>query len=244
MLSTPVSGVATWNATVAPGVAPCLLSPSAVGRTPQEHKGMGAPTTDPQSTDLIFPVPTSRVSSRPGTRIPSIPASRKPKRRKTEASSRIPQISRRTPNRKLIIIVPFRGCRGPNGPVPAALPAAALRGHRRGAAALLRQIFLVQCAGHGELRVDDVSDIKVSRLTKQFDCVVPLTAVIIDQPVDHVHAGKPQGVDQRPRAADRHDLIVVDEARPVDLFALDQIYGKFDGEGRLDRSTVDLPVAL
>src|SRR6476620_12076059 len=89
MLSTPVSGVATRNATVAPGVAPCLRSPSAVGRTPQEHKGMGAPTTDPQSTDLIFPVPTSLVSSRRGTRIPSMPASRKPKRRKTEASSRI-----------------------------------------------------------------------------------------------------------------------------------------------------------
>src|SRR5207244_1637327 len=169
MLSTPVSGVATRNATVAPGVAPCLRSPSAVGRTPQEHKGMGAPTTDPQSTDLIFPVPTSRVSSRPGTRIPSIPASRKPKRRKTEASSRISQVCRRTPNRKLIIIVPFSKfsqteCSRPNrfG------QRRRLAGAAAGAAVLLRQIFLVQCAGHGELRVDHVGDIKVSRLTKQF----------------------------------------------------------------------------
>src|SRR5438067_9079942 len=114
MLSTPVSGVATRNATVAPGVAPSLRSPSAVGRTPQEHKGNGAPRTDPQSTDLIFPAPTSRVSSRPGTRTASTPASRKPKRRKTEASSRIPQTSRRTANRKLIIIDRFLG---PNGAV-------------------------------------------------------------------------------------------------------------------------------
>src|SRR6267142_672273 len=120
MLSTPVSGVATRNATVAPGVAPCLRSPSAVGRTPQEHKGIGAPTTDPQSTDLIFPVPTSRVSSQPGTRIPSIPASRKPKRRKTEASSRISQVCRRTPNRKLIIMVPSSELPGADGPVPTA----------------------------------------------------------------------------------------------------------------------------
>ena len=34
---------------------------------------MGAPTTDPQSTDLIFPVPTSRVSSRPGDEDPEHP---------------------------------------------------------------------------------------------------------------------------------------------------------------------------
>src|SRR5205823_9851107 len=174
MLSTPVSGVATRNATVAPGVAPCLRSPSAVGRTPQEHKGMGAPTTDPQSTDLIFPVPTSRVSSRPGTRIPSIPASRKPKRRKTEASSRISQVCRRTPNRKLIIIVPFSrqsGAEwsGPNRFCAAATPCADAAG---GAAALLWQIFLVQRAGNGELRVDDVGDIKMRRLTKQLNSLV------------------------------------------------------------------------
>src|SRR5215470_13844698 len=37
MLSGPVSGVATMNATVAPGVAPCRRSPSAVGRTPQQQ---------------------------------------------------------------------------------------------------------------------------------------------------------------------------------------------------------------
>src|SRR5882762_4690704 len=235
MLSTPVSGVATRNATVAPGVAPCLLSPSAVGRTPQEHKGMGAPTTDPQSTDLIFPVPTSRVSSRPGTRIPSIPASRKPKRRKTEASSRISQVCRRTPNRKLIIMVPFSQMSGAEWSGPnrffcaAAAPCADAAG---GTAALLRQIFLVQCAGHGELRVDHVGDIKVSRLTKQFDGVVLLEAIVSRKPGDHVCAGEAQGVDQRSRAADRHDLIVVDQVRPVDLLALDQVHGELDGEWR------------
>src|SRR5438034_6739420 len=194
MPSTPVSGVATRNATVAPGVAPCLRSPSAVGRTPQEHKGMGAPTTDPQRTDLIFPVPTSRVSSRPGTRIPSIPASRKPKRRKTEASSRISQVCRRTANRKLIIIVPFSKfsqteCSRPNRFGQRRRP----QGAAAGAAVLLRQIFLVQCAGHGELRVDHVGDIKVSRLTKQFDGIVLLEAIVSREPGDHVGAGEAQG---------------------------------------------------
>src|SRR6185437_8508321 len=179
MLSTPVSGVATRNATVAPGVAPCLRSPSAVGRTPQEHKGMGAPTTDPQSTDLIFPAPTSPVSSRPGTRIPSIPASRKPKRRKTEASSKISQVCRRTPNRKLIIVVSSSRPSRPNGSRPSGLRRGGLmRGGRRGAAALLRQIFLVQRAGHGELRVDHVGDVEMSRLTKQLDGIVLLEAIV------------------------------------------------------------------
>src|SRR5215471_12712152 len=241
MLSAPVSGVATRNATVAPGVAPCLRSPSAVGSTPQEHKGNGAPRTDPQSTDLTFPVPISRVSSRPGTRTARTPASRKPKRRKTEASSRISQVSRKTSNRKPIIIVPLflrllGGCRfAPRRRLAEASPPQL---------ELLRQIFFVQRASHGELRIDDVGNVKVSRLTKQFDSFVPLEAIVLHQPVDHVSAGEPQGVDQRPRAADRHDFIVVDQARPIDLLALDQVHGELDREGRLDRGTIDLTVAL
>src|SRR6476646_7179413 len=67
---------------------------------------------------------------------------------------------------------------------------------------LLRQIFFVQRASNGELRVNDVGDVKVSRLTKQFEGFVPLEAVILHQPVDHVGAGEPQGVDQRSCAAD------------------------------------------
>ena len=78
MLSAPVSGVATRKATVAPGVAPSLRRPTAVGSTPQEHKGSGAPSTDPHRTDLSLPVPTSRVSSWRGTSTASTPASRKP----------------------------------------------------------------------------------------------------------------------------------------------------------------------
>src|ERR1700751_3217049 len=242
MLSTPVSGVATINATVAPGVAPSLRSPSAVGRTPQEHNGNGAPRTDPQSTDLIFPVPTSRVSSWPGTRTASTPASRKPKRRKTDASSRIPQVSRRILNRKPIIIGSvFCACPGACRFVPWRRLAQTPPPTRL---ELLWQIFFVQRASHGELRVDYVGDVNVSRLTKQFDSFVPLEAIVLREPVDHVGAGEPQGVDQRPRAADRHDLIVVDQARPVDLLALDQVHGELARERCLDRRTVDLTVAL
>jgi hypothetical protein len=41
--STPVSGVDTRNAVVALFEPPALLSPTAAGITPQEHKGIGAP---------------------------------------------------------------------------------------------------------------------------------------------------------------------------------------------------------
>src|SRR5256885_1692371 len=117
MLSAPVSGVATRNATVAPGVAPCLRSPSAVGRTPQEHKGSGRPRTEAQSTDFPLPIPTNLASSPRGTSTASPPATRKPER-----------------------------------------------------------------------------------------------------------------VNQRPRAADRHDLVLVDQVRPIDLLSLDQIDGELDIE--------------
>ena len=123
MLSTPVSGVATRNATVAPGVAPCLRSPSAVGSTPHEHKGNGAPSIDAQSTDFTLPVPRRRVSNAPGTSTASTPANRKPTRRKREASLRISQVAHRTPIRKPIIVIPLAGWAGTgNGvPVPAGL---------------------------------------------------------------------------------------------------------------------------
>ncbi len=41
--STPVSGVDTKNAVVAPFEAPARLKPIAAGITPHEHKGIGAP---------------------------------------------------------------------------------------------------------------------------------------------------------------------------------------------------------
>ena len=46
MESTPVSGVAMRNDTVAPLEAPSLRSPMAVGITPHEHKGSGTPNSD------------------------------------------------------------------------------------------------------------------------------------------------------------------------------------------------------
>src|SRR5215471_19531026 len=105
ILSAPVSGVATRNATVAPGVAPCFRRPSAVGSTPQEHKGSGAPRTDAQRTDLTRPVPTRRTNNPLGTRTASAPAKRKPKIRKTQASFRISQVYHNTPDTNQIITI-------------------------------------------------------------------------------------------------------------------------------------------
>ena len=44
--STPVSGVETKNAVVAPFPAPCCRKPAAAGMTPQLHKGKGIPRRD------------------------------------------------------------------------------------------------------------------------------------------------------------------------------------------------------
>src|SRR5215472_14514237 len=121
MLSTPVSGVATMNATVAPGVAPCLRNPSAVGSTPHEHNGKGVPSTDAQSTDFTLPVPTRRVSNAPGTSTASIPANRNPTSRKTDASLRISQVAHKTSIRKSIIVIPWCAGTGNGVPVPADL---------------------------------------------------------------------------------------------------------------------------
>nr|QJR98111.1 hypothetical protein Prevot99_2700 [uncultured Prevotella sp.] len=45
MESTPVSGVAMRNDTVAPLLAPSLRSDMAVGMTPHEHSGNGIPSS-------------------------------------------------------------------------------------------------------------------------------------------------------------------------------------------------------
>src|SRR5918996_3380470 len=103
MESTPVSGVETKKETVAPLVAPWRLSPSAVGSTPQEQSGNGAPITAPQSTDLTLPVPKKRSMVRAGTTTASTPASAKPNSRKMAASFRIHQICSVTWSRKSII---------------------------------------------------------------------------------------------------------------------------------------------
>jgi hypothetical protein len=46
MESTPVCGVLIMKEVVAPGDAPALRKPSAVGMTPQEHSGSGTPSSD------------------------------------------------------------------------------------------------------------------------------------------------------------------------------------------------------
>src|SRR5213078_5308381 len=53
--STPVSGVEMRKDTVAPRVAPCRASPSAVGSTPHEQRGSGVPMAEAHRTDRILP---------------------------------------------------------------------------------------------------------------------------------------------------------------------------------------------
>ena len=79
--STPVSGVEMRKETVAPRVAPCRASPSAVGSTPHEQRGRGVPIADAQSTDLIRPARKSRISVPAGTRTARTPARTNPSRR-------------------------------------------------------------------------------------------------------------------------------------------------------------------
>ena len=100
--STPVSGVAMRKATVAPLLAPCRTSPSAVGSTPQEQRGTGTPMIDAQSTDLTRPGPRKRRKTRDGTRTASRPATAKPNSRKSEASLKMDQVSQPTWRRKSI----------------------------------------------------------------------------------------------------------------------------------------------
>ena len=95
MESTPVSGVEIRNETVAPLVAPWRRKPRAVGSTPQEQSGSGAPIADAQSTDLTLPVPKKRSRVRAGTMTASTPASAKPNSRKIAASFTIHQVCKR-----------------------------------------------------------------------------------------------------------------------------------------------------
>jgi hypothetical protein len=67
----------------------------------------------------------------------------------------------------------------------------ALRDDRPTSIALLRQIFLVQRAGHRELWIDNVGDVEVSCLPEQLHGIVLVETVVADQPVDHINAGKP-----------------------------------------------------
>src|SRR5689334_15847046 len=83
-----------------------------------------------------------------------------------------------------------------------------------------RQVLLVDYAGDRMLRVDDVRDLELRRLAEELvrlDLVVP---VVLDQPVDEIRAGEPERVHQRAGAADRHDLLVIDQPGPVDLLPL------------------------
>src|SRR5919197_4821110 len=83
--SMSVSGVEIKNDTVAPFVAPCLVSRSAAGSTPHEHSGNGTPMAAAHRTEVIRPRPSSRTISRCGTTTASTPPSRNPNSRKTDA---------------------------------------------------------------------------------------------------------------------------------------------------------------
>ncbi len=57
MESTPDSGVEIKKAVVAPLLAPCLRSDTAVGSTPHDHNGIGMPKKADFITDLKRPCP-------------------------------------------------------------------------------------------------------------------------------------------------------------------------------------------
>ena len=57
MESTPDSGVEIRKAVAAPLLAPCFLSDTAAGSTPQDHSGMGIPRRAALNTDEKRPLP-------------------------------------------------------------------------------------------------------------------------------------------------------------------------------------------
>src|SRR5205085_5906932 len=75
----------------------------AVGRTPHEHNGIGAPTAEAQRTDRILPRPSSRANSRGGTSTASTPAMVNPTSKKREASRRMDHASAATWSRNAVM---------------------------------------------------------------------------------------------------------------------------------------------
>jgi hypothetical protein len=100
MESTPDSGVEIRKAVVAPLLAPCFRSDTAAGKTPQDHKGKGMPSSADFSTETNRPCPRC-LATEPGLRnTRSNPAIIRPKRIYTEESTSKFQDASRTFNIK------------------------------------------------------------------------------------------------------------------------------------------------
>jgi hypothetical protein len=85
---TVVAGVAIRKAMVAALEEPCLYSVIAVGRTPQEQRGNGMPTSVAVRIAFIFPPPIYRRMTSEGTKTFSRPAKRNPSNSHGAASPR------------------------------------------------------------------------------------------------------------------------------------------------------------
>ena len=62
-------------------------------------------------------------------------------------------------------------------------------------------------------------------------------------PVNQLGEGDAKGVIERPIDADRHDVIVVLEAGPIDFLVLDEVHLKLDLHGDFDGSAIDFAIA-
>lgn len=79
--STPVWGVDSKNAVVAPLLAPCFFSEAATGITLQEHKGRGIPKTAALKIGAKAPFPRCFFTQVGDIIMVSIPAAKNPKSR-------------------------------------------------------------------------------------------------------------------------------------------------------------------
>lgn len=104
MESTPDSGVDIKKAVAAPLLAPCFRSDTAAGSTPQDHKGMGMPSSAALKTDLNLPRPSCWATELGLRKTRSKPLTRRPKRTYTEDSISRFHASVRTFAIRLIIV--------------------------------------------------------------------------------------------------------------------------------------------
>jgi hypothetical protein len=88
MESTPDSGVDMRNAVVAPLLAPCFLSDTAAGNTPQDHNGIGIPRMEALSTETNLPCPKCLATELGLRNILNNPATIRPKMIYTDESIR------------------------------------------------------------------------------------------------------------------------------------------------------------
>ncbi len=107
-LSTPVCGVESRNASVAPRLAPCLRSDAATGSTPHEHSGKGTPISDAFTTCRRPGAPKCRRTKSADMTTESAPASAKPTSRYGDISCSTTQVARRHSHTPGIPISPRR----------------------------------------------------------------------------------------------------------------------------------------